>query len=70
MLVTTYLSAREPVFVAPAMDLDMMAHPTTRRNLDLLRSYGNIIIEPAEGELASHLVAKGAWRSLKVFSRR
>lgn len=59
MLVTTYLSAREPVFVAPAMDLDMMAHPTTRRNLDLLRSYGNIIIEPAEGELASHLIGKG-----------
>lgn len=59
MLVTTYLSAREPVFVAPAMDLDMMAHPTTRRNLELLRSYGNIIIEPAEGELASHLVGKG-----------
>ncbi len=39
MLVTTYLSAREPVFVAPAMDLDMMAHPTTRRNLDLLRTH-------------------------------
>lgn len=59
MLVTTYLSAREPVFVAPAMDLDMMAHPTTVRNLALLRSYGNYIIEPAEGELASHLVGKG-----------
>ena len=59
MLVTTYLSAREPVFVAPAMDLDMMAHPSTLRNLDLLRSYGNHIIEPAEGELASHLVGKG-----------
>ncbi len=59
MLVTTYLSAREPVFVAPAMDLDMMAHPSTRRNIDLLRSYGNHIIEPAEGELASHLVGKG-----------
>lgn len=59
MLVTTYLSAREPVFVAPAMDLDMMAHPSTMRNLDLLRSYGNHIIEPAEGELASHLVGKG-----------
>ena len=59
MLVTTYLSAREPVFVAPAMDLDMMAHPTTLRNLDLLRSYGNHVIEPAEGELASHLVGKG-----------
>ncbi|MDE7119780.1 MAG: bifunctional phosphopantothenoylcysteine decarboxylase/phosphopantothenate--cysteine ligase CoaBC, partial [Muribaculaceae bacterium] len=59
MLVTTYLSAREPVFVAPAMDLDMMAHPTTRRNLELLKSYGNHIIEPAEGELASHLIGKG-----------
>lgn len=59
MLVTTYLSAKCPVFVAPAMDLDMFAHPSTRRNLDLLRSYGNHIIEPAEGELASHLVGKG-----------
>lgn len=59
MLVTTYLSAKAPVFVAPAMDLDMMAHPSTRRNLDLLRSYGNHIIEPAEGELASHLVGRG-----------
>ena len=59
MLVTTYLSAKAPVFVAPAMDLDMMRHPSTIRNLELLRSYGNHIIEPAEGELASHLVGKG-----------
>ena len=59
MLVTTYLSAKAPVFVAPAMDLDMMRHPSTTRNLALLRSYGNHIIEPAEGELASHLVGKG-----------
>ena len=59
MLVTTYLSAKAPVFVAPAMDLDMMRHPSTTRNLALLRSYGNYIIEPAEGELASHLVGKG-----------
>lgn len=59
MLITTYLSMKAPVFVAPAMDLDMFAHPSTRRNLDLLRSYGNHIIEPAEGELASHLVGKG-----------
>ena len=59
MLVTTYLSSKCPVFVAPAMDLDMFAHPSTRRNLDLLRSYGNHIIEPASGELASHLVGKG-----------
>ncbi len=59
MLVTTYLSAKAPVFVAPAMDLDMMAHPSTARNIDLLKSSGNHIIEPAEGELASHLVGKG-----------
>lgn len=59
MLITTYLSAKAPVFVAPAMDLDMMAHPSTVRNIELLRSYGNHIIEPAVGELASHLVGKG-----------
>ena len=59
MLVTTYLSAKAPVFVAPAMDLDMMRHPSTVRNMELLRCYGNHIIEPAEGELASHLIGKG-----------
>lgn len=59
MLITTYLSAKAPVFVAPAMDLDMYAHPSTQKNLDILRSYGNHIIEPATGELASHLVGKG-----------
>lgn len=59
MLITTYLSMKAPVFVAPAMDLDMFAHEATQRNLQTLRSYGNIIIEPAEGELASHLVGKG-----------
>lgn len=59
MLVTTYLSAKCPVFLAPAMDLDMMAHPSTKRNLELLAGYGNHIIEPAEGELASHLEGKG-----------
>ena len=59
MLVTTYLSAKCPVFVAPAMDLDMFRHPTTARNIGLLKSYGNHVIEPAEGELASHLVGKG-----------
>lgn len=59
MLVTTYLSAKAPVFVAPAMDLDMMAHPSTTANLNLLRSYGNHIIEAASGELASHLTGKG-----------
>ena len=59
MLVTTYLSMKAPVFVAPAMDLDMFAHPSTQKNLQTLRSYGNIIIEPSEGELASKLVGKG-----------
>lgn len=59
MLVTTYLSMKAPVFIAPAMDLDMFAHPSTRHNLEILRSYGNHIIEPASGELASHLVGKG-----------
>lgn len=59
MLVTSYLSTRAKVFVAPAMDFDMMLHPSTTRNINMLRSYGNIIIEPAEGELASHLVGKG-----------
>jgi phosphopantothenoylcysteine decarboxylase/phosphopantothenate--cysteine ligase len=59
MLVTTYLSAKAPVFVAPAMDLDMFAHPSTKRNLDMLRARGNHIIEPGMGELASHLVGKG-----------
>lgn len=59
MLVTTYLSMKAPVFVAPAMDLDMYAHPSTQRNLEVLRGYGNKIIEPEVGELASHLVGKG-----------
>lgn len=59
MLVTTYLSAKCPVFVAPAMDLDMFKHPSTMVNLDKLASYGNHIIQPASGELASHLIGKG-----------
>lgn len=59
MLITTYLSMKAPVFVAPAMDLDMFAHPSTTHNLNILRSYNNYIIEPSEGELASHLVGKG-----------
>ena len=59
MLITTYLSCKAPVFVAPAMDLDMFAHPSTQQNLDRLRSFGNRIIEPTSGELASHLIGKG-----------
>lgn len=59
MLLTTYLSMKAPVFVAPAMDLDMFAHPTTTENLDLLARRGNFIIEPQSGFLASYLVGKG-----------
>ncbi len=59
LLVTTYLSSKCPVMVAPAMDLDMFQHPSTKRNLELLKSYGNIIIDPAVGELASGLSGKG-----------
>lgn len=59
MLITTYLSMKAPVFIAPAMDLDMYRHPATQANLQTLRSYGNHIIEAASGELASHLIGKG-----------
>ena len=59
MLVTTYLSMRAPVFVAPAMDLDMYAHPSTQKNLKQLLHYGNHIIEPGTGFLASSLEGKG-----------
>ena len=59
MLITTYLSMKAPVFIAPAMDLDMYAHPTTQQNLDILRSFGNQVIEPQSGFLASGLEGKG-----------
>jgi len=59
LLLTTYLSAKCPVMIAPAMDLDMYWHPATRRNLSVLRSFGNLVIEPASGELASGLEGKG-----------
>src|SRR6056297_4330024 len=59
LLLTTYLSAKCNVMVAPAMDLDMYKHPANLRNIEVLRSYGNIIIEPASGELASGLSGKG-----------
>ncbi len=70
MLLTTYLSMKAPVFVAPAMDLDMFAHPATQRNLGILRTYGNRIIEPAEGELASHLVGKGRMEEPLAIARQ
>ena len=59
MLVTTYLSMKAPVFIAPAMDLDMYQHPTTQQNMERLRSFGNVIIEPQSGFLASGLEGKG-----------
>ncbi len=59
MLVTTYMSAKCPVLIAPAMDLDMFAHPSTQKNIEILKSYGNTIIEPTVGELASGLTGKG-----------
>lgn len=59
MLITTYLSAKEQVMIAPAMDLDMWKHPSTQRNIESLRRDGVIIIEPASGELASGLTGKG-----------
>ena len=59
MLVTTYLSMRAPVFVAPAMDMDMLAHPATQHNINTLKDYGNKIISPENGELASGLHGKG-----------
>ncbi|MCX6282571.1 MAG: bifunctional phosphopantothenoylcysteine decarboxylase/phosphopantothenate--cysteine ligase CoaBC [Bacteroidetes bacterium] len=58
-VITAYLSAKCPVFIAPAMDLDMFNHPSTRKNIDILRSYGNFIIEPQTGELASGLSGPG-----------
>ena len=59
MLITTYLSMKAPVFIAPAMDLDMYQHPTTQQNMERLKSFGNQIIEPASGFLASGLEGKG-----------
>jgi phosphopantothenoylcysteine decarboxylase/phosphopantothenate--cysteine ligase len=59
LLITAYLSCKCPVILAPAMDLDMYKHPSTSRNIEILRSYGNHFIEPGTGELASGLVGKG-----------
>lgn len=69
MLVTTYLSMRAPVFVAPAMDVDMFSHTATQKNIKTLRSYGNIIIEPETGELASGLEGKGRMEEPAVIAK-
>ncbi len=70
MLITTYLSAKEHVMVAPAMDLDMWAHPSTQRNIATLEADGVEIIEPGAGELASHLVGKGRMEEPEEICRR
>ncbi|MDH4058248.1 MAG: bifunctional phosphopantothenoylcysteine decarboxylase/phosphopantothenate--cysteine ligase CoaBC, partial [Cyclobacteriaceae bacterium] len=59
LLLAVYLSARCPVILAPAMDLDMLQHPSTKFNLEKLRAFGNHLIDPAHGDLASGLVGKG-----------
>ena len=59
LLLTTYLSARCPVFVAPSMDMDMLNHPATIINIETLKAFGNTILEPSSGELASGLTGKG-----------
>lgn len=66
MLITTYLSMKAPVFIAPAMDLDMYAHPSTQRNIEQLRSDGCRFIEPASGFLASGLEGKGRMEEPEV----
>ncbi len=69
LLTTTYLAAKCPVFFAPAMDLDMYHHPTTQRNTDTLLSFGNYLIAPNEGELASGLVGAGRMEEPEVIFR-
>ncbi|MFN5170941.1 MAG: bifunctional phosphopantothenoylcysteine decarboxylase/phosphopantothenate--cysteine ligase CoaBC [Cyclobacteriaceae bacterium] len=59
LVLATYLSARCPVVVAPAMDLDMLQHPSTRQNLETISRFGNYMVEPGIGELASGLIGKG-----------
>lgn len=66
MLITTYLSMKAPVFIAPAMDLDMYAHPSTQANINRLQSYGNHFIEPQTGFLASGLEGKGRMEAPEV----
>lgn len=66
LLVTTYMSAKCPVMVAPAMDLDMFQHPSNQQSIGILKSYGNLIIDPGSGELASGLVGKGRMEEPEV----
>ena len=70
LLITTYLSSRCPVMLAPTMDLDMYQHPANLKNIEILKSYGNIIVEPESGELASGLVGKGRMAEPEVITER
>src|SRR6056297_2951608 len=70
LLLTTYLSAKCPVMVAPAMDLDMYQHPANLNNIEILKSFGNIIIEPGTGELASGLSGKGRMEEPEVITQK
>ena len=70
LLITTYLSARCPVMLAPTMDLDMYQHPANLGNIETLKSYGNIIVEPESGELASGLVGKGRMAEPEIITQR
>lgn len=70
LLLTTYLSAKCPVMVAPAMDLDMYQHTANLKNIEILKSYGNIIIEPVTGELASGLSGKGRMEEPEMITQK
>ncbi len=70
LLITTYLSCKSSVMLAPAMDLDMYKHPSTKKNMDILKSYGNILIDPAEGFLASGLEGKGRMEEPEIIQEK
>ncbi len=70
LLIATYLAAKCPVLFAPAMDLDMYDHPSTKKNIQTLQSYGNILIEPVSGELASGLYGKGRMQEPDVILQK
>lgn len=70
LLLTTYLSAKCPVMLAPAMDLDMFQHPANLKNIETLKSYGNIIVDAESGELASGLIGKGRMAEPEIITER
>lgn len=70
LLITTYLSCKAPVMLAPSMDLDMYQHPSTQRNMEILESYGNLLIEPTSGFLASGLDGKGRMEEPEQISEK